>query len=81
VQPEVDHGEATVISEHLRRVREMRRWEISELSRRSGVPANIILLTESGEHVPSHTNTVRLALALGMDVPRLLKVREGAFSN
>jgi transcriptional regulator with XRE-family HTH domain len=59
----------------------MRRWEVSELSRRSGVPANIILLTESGEHVPSHTNTVRLALALGMDVPRLLRVRDSAFSN
>jgi transcriptional regulator with XRE-family HTH domain len=81
VQPEVDHGEATVLSEHLRRVREMRRWEISELSRRSRVPANIILLTESGEHIPSHANTVRLALALRMDVPRLLRVRDSAFSN
>ena len=70
-----------MVSEHLRRMREMRRWEVSELSRRSGVPANIILLTESGEHIPSQVNTVRLGVALGVDVTHLLKVRESAFDN
>jgi transcriptional regulator with XRE-family HTH domain len=70
-----------MVSEHLRRMREMRRWEVSELSRRSGVPANIILLTESGEHIPSQVNTVRLGVALRVDVTHLLKVRESAFDN
>lgn len=80
VHPEAGSTEA-IVSEHLRRLREMRRWEVSDLSRRSGVPANIILLTESGEHIPSHVNTVRLGVALRTDVTHLLKVRESAFDN
>jgi hypothetical protein len=48
------------LSEHLRRLREMRRWEVSELSKRSGVPANRHPPAESAGRGVWLTNTRRL---------------------
>ena len=54
---------------------------MEDLSRKAGVPAHIITMTESGEHVPSLANTIRLARALRVDVAPLLDAREREFGE
>jgi transcriptional regulator with XRE-family HTH domain len=69
------------LGQRLKRLRSTRKWAVEDLSRKAGVPAHIITMTESGEHVPSLANTIRLARALRVDVAPLLDAREREFGK
>jgi transcriptional regulator with XRE-family HTH domain len=69
------------LGQRLKRLRNTRRSAEEELSRKAGVPAHIITLTESGEHVPNLANATRLARALRVDLAPLLNTREREFGE
>jgi transcriptional regulator with XRE-family HTH domain len=66
-----------VLGETIWQLRTGKGWSILQLSKRSGVPEQIILEIESGRpYVPSEGNTVLLAEALSASVGLLLGERE-----
>ncbi len=58
-------------------------WSIPQLSKRSGVPGQLIREMEGGSltYVPSEVNTVLLAEALRVPVGPLLEERERLFEQ
>ncbi len=58
-------------------------WSIPQLSKRSGVPGQLIREMEGGSltYVPSEANTVLLAEALRVPVGPLLEERERLFEQ
>ena len=67
----------------MRRARCAKGWSIPQLSKRSGVPGQLIreLEDESVSYVPSEANTVLLAAALRAPAGPLLEERERLFEQ
>ncbi len=65
------------------RARRAKGWSIPQLSKRSGVPGQLIREMEGGSstYVPSEANTVLLAEALRVPVGPLLGERERLFKR
>jgi transcriptional regulator with XRE-family HTH domain len=72
-----------VLGDTLRRARWAKGWSIEQLSKRSGVPGQLIREMEgvSASYVPSEANTVLLAEALRMPAGPLLEERERLFEQ
>lgn len=66
------------MGETLREARSRQGWSVEQLSKRSGVPEEVIreIESESLSYVPSEGNTALLAEALRMPVGSLLGERE-----
>jgi transcriptional regulator with XRE-family HTH domain len=74
---------APVLGATLGEARRRRGWSIEQLSKRSGVPGQLIrrMEEESVTYVPSEANTVHLAEALRMPAGPLLEEREQLFKH
>jgi transcriptional regulator with XRE-family HTH domain len=74
---------APVLGETLGEARRQRGWSIEQLSKSSGVPAQLIREVESQSptYVPSETNTMLLAAALRVPEGPLLEERERLFEQ
>ena len=64
--------EAVLFGQSLRRLRTEREWSQERLAELAGVTLNYVGNLERGEQGPSLHVLVRLARALGVDVPTLL---------
>jgi transcriptional regulator with XRE-family HTH domain len=66
-----------LLGETVRRLRCEKGWSVLQLSKRSGVPEQVIEGLESGgPYVPSEANTALLAEALGLPAGPMLVERE-----
>jgi transcriptional regulator with XRE-family HTH domain len=58
--------------EELRRIRRAKEISQKDLAERAGLSRWVVVSAENGQHTPHYENLVKLADALGVDVPEIL---------